>query len=246
MLTWFRLLFSAWVGVMRPFRRSTLPLSSIALVLSALSVEVEQLAVSPPTFARPADRSRRFPLRRESGGTRSVCASRLLAHLVPADGQVDLDGLSMVALIEGSSPQPPGLVLRLPGQPPWLLPPRPAGVRLVLLPRSMTAGLWQSFPACNDTFEPEAPPALSLLGQFPDHRDSRQRQLLEGLRQRCGGHVARDDVLPVFGYDHLRELLPPLLPVTCEDPPQAGGSSSLPPRSSFVSAVPSTSSQISS
>lgn len=222
MLTWFRLLFTAWVGVMQPFRRSTLPLASIALVLSALSVAVEQLAVSPPTFARPADRSRRFPLRRESGGTRSVCASRLLAHLVPADGQVDLDGLSMVALIEGSSPQPPGLVLRLPGQPPWLLPPRPAGVRLVLLPRSMTAGLWESFPACNDSLEPEAPAARSELGRFAASMDRSLKQALDGLRQRCDGQVASDDLLPLFGYAHLRDQLPALLPVSCDLAPQAG------------------------
>lgn len=201
---------------------------------------------APPSPSRPADRSSRFPLRRESGGTRALCVSRLLAHLVPSDGLVDLEGLTLVALIEGPSPQPPGLVVELPGRSPWRLPPRPAGVRMIALQQPVPTGLWQSFPACNDTFEPEAPPALSLLGQFPDHRDSRQRQLLEGLRQRCGGHVARDDLLPVFGYDHLRELLPPLLPVTCEDPPQAGGSSSLPLRSGFVSAVPSTSSQISS
>jgi hypothetical protein len=169
---------------------------------------------APPQ--RPSDRSSRFPLRRESGGTRSVCVSRLLAHLVPLDDQFDPGGGAVIGLIEGESPRPPALVVQLAGRPPLVLPPRPAGVRLVLLPTPPPLGLWESFPACNATAEPEAPPARSELLRRTVPLDLALQRTLQDLRSRCGGSVQRDGLLPVFGYEHLRDQLPAELPVSCE------------------------------
>ena len=66
---------------------------------------------SPPALTAQqsggsSDRSRRFPLRRESGGTRGACAARLLAQLVPPDGQLDPGREPILGLIEGDSPEP--------------------------------------------------------------------------------------------------------------------------------------------
>lgn len=175
---------------------------------------------------RPSDRSSRFPLRRESGGTRSACVSRLLAHLVPLDGQFDPGGGAVIGLIEGESPQPPALVVQLAGRESLLLPPRPAGVRLVLLPTPPPVGLWESFPACNATAEPEAPPARSELFRRSDPSDQPLQRALMDLRRRCGWSVQRDDLLPIFGYEHLREQLPAELPVSCDGYPSPGAAAS--------------------
>lgn len=174
--------------------------------------------------AAPSDSSRRFPLRRESGGTRSVCVSRLLAHLVPVNGLLDPGSAGLIALIEGESPQPSGLVLQLAGRAPWVLPPRPAGIRLLTLPPSFPPGLWESFPACNASAEPEAPPARSELVHRGDPDNRRLQLALLDLRRHCGGVVPRDGLLPVFGYEHLREQLPPELPVSCDSYPAAASS----------------------
>ena len=58
------------------------------------------------------DRSRRFPLRREGGGTRGACASRLVAHLVPLDGRLDPGSRPILGVIEGESPEMSPKVMR--------------------------------------------------------------------------------------------------------------------------------------
>jgi hypothetical protein len=109
---------------------------------------------------------------------------------------------------------------------PWMLPARPAGVRLLQLPKPVPLGLWMSFPVCNATGDSEAPPVISELMRRSDPVDWSLQRALLGLRHRCGGSVQRDLLLPVFGYEHLREQLPPELPITCEIYPSTSASAS--------------------
>lgn len=197
-----------------------------AAAVLLMVVLVQGLAADAAAPQRPSDRSRRFPLRRESGGTRSICVSRLLAHLVPVDGQFDPGSGAVIGLIEGDSQVQPALVVQLAGLQPLLLPPRPAGVRLVMLPTPTPLGPWESFPACNATAEPEAPPARSELLRRNEASDQPLQRALGDLRRRCGGSVQRDELLPIFRYEHLREQLPSELPVSCDGYSSPGASAS--------------------
>ena len=129
------------------------------------------LAPPPPPWSPPAsaiaqrsggspDRTRRFPLRREGGGTRGACAARLLAHLVPPEGLLDPGPEPILGLIEGDSPEPVPLVVRWPGSEAIEPAHRGAALRLLRLPGTIGPGLWESFPACEGSVEPQAPPAL--------------------------------------------------------------------------------------
>ncbi|MEB3168445.1 MAG: hypothetical protein VKK97_06900 [Synechococcaceae cyanobacterium] len=167
-----------------------------------------------------ADRSRRFPLRRESGGTRGACAARLLAHLVPEDGRLDPGPQPILGLIEGDSPEPVPLVTRWSGGE-WIEPARRgASVRLLRLPEPGGQGLWESFPACGGSAEPQAPPARSLLGSAPGSSrpapaDGAARAGLLTLWRQCGQRVSTAELLASWDYAHLAERLPPTLPVIC-------------------------------
>ncbi|MFN7900324.1 MAG: hypothetical protein ACK5N0_11795 [Synechococcaceae cyanobacterium] len=170
------------------------------------------------------DRSRRFPLRRESGGTRGACAARLLAHLVPEDGVLDTGPQPLLGLIEGDGPEPVPLVLRWPGGESIQPARRGASLRLLLLPAAPGAGLWESFPACEGSAEPQAPPARSLLASGPGDAARRTaREALRTLWNQCGQSVNTAELLDRWGYSHLADRLPTTLTVLCATPiPRAG------------------------
>jgi hypothetical protein len=171
-----------------------------------------------------SDRSRRFPLRREGGGTRGACASRLVAHLVPLDGRLDPGARPILGVIEGESPEPAPLVLRWSGGERIEPARRGASLRLLLLSAPVGSGLWESFPACEGSAEPMAPPARSLLGPTPGTAASPgaaaspERDALDALRRlwsRCGERIATAELLATWDYPHLADRLPPDLPVVC-------------------------------
>lgn len=164
-----------------------------------------------------SDRSRRFPLRREGGGTRGACASRLVAHLVPETGQLDPGTAALIGLIEGETPEPVALVLRLPGRD-WLLAPRRmASLRLFRLPQPLEEGLWESFPACDGPTEPQAPPARSLLlGPGERSVDPLSQAALLRLWRSCGATLPTEAVISGWSYGHLLDRLPQHLAVVCE------------------------------
>lgn len=198
-----------------------------------------------------ADPSRRFPLRREGGGTRGACAARLLAHLVPPDGHLDPGPDGILGVIEAEAPrqipqprpssspnaipwtgavQP--LVLRWPAGA-WIAPARPgASLRLLRLSGPAPGGEWFSFPACEGTAHPVAPPPSSQLRPSPGGpapaavaaraADARSRTALAELWRQCGGSVASQPLLAFWGFEELAHQLPASLPVVCaEAPPTA-------------------------
>lgn len=171
------------------------------------------------------DRSRRFPLRREGGGTRGACASRLVAHLVPLEGRLDPGPLPILGVIEGESPEPAPLVLRWSGGERIEPARRGASLRLLRLGAPVAPGLWESFPACEGSAEPVAPPARSLLGPTPGTAaaDGAAREALGALWRRCGERVATAAVLVSWNYPHLADRLPTTLPVVCFAPSLSGG-----------------------
>jgi hypothetical protein len=181
-------------------------------------------ALGLPAQAWASDRSTRFPMRREGGGTRSGCASRVLAPLVPAQDPLTLDAEPRLAVIEGPTPRPAPLVLRLGTTRLELAARREPSLRLVSLPPAPVAalaggtwnGLWESYPACEGAEEPVAPAALGWLRPPSSTEDS----VIQALWQRCGGTVATAALLSRFGYGHLQGLLPPQLAVICESAPQ--------------------------
>ncbi|MFM9072788.1 MAG: hypothetical protein ACKOOC_05210 [Cyanobium sp.] len=172
-----------------------------------------------------ADRTRRFPLRREGGGTRAACASRLVAHLVPEKGELDPGKAVVIGLIEGPTADSVPLVLRLGGQD-WMLPARPtATLRLFRLPQTPDGTLWESFPACEGTAEPQAPPARSLLLRPGDRPgDLPYQVLLKGLWSSCGRTIPREAAIGGWNYGQLLERLPKELAVVCDALPQGGAS----------------------
>ncbi len=186
---------------------------------------------APPLLLAQADRSsadqtRRFPLRREGGGTRGACAARLVAHLVPMDGLFDPRSQPILGVIEGDTPEAAPLVLRWPGGESIEPARRAASLRLLLLPGPTGPGLWESFPACEGGAEPQAPPARSLLGPPPGSAASPERDAREALRRlwsRCGESIATAGLLATWDYPHLADRLPPVLPVVCASPPRSGG-----------------------
>jgi hypothetical protein len=204
------------------------------VVLTPMPSSARPGAQPTPGAALIAERTRRFPLRREGGGTRAACASRLIAHLVPETGELDPGNGTLIGLIEGAAPQPVPLVLRATGQD-WVLAAKgTATLRLFRLPQPPDGSLWESFPACEGTAEPLAPPARSLLlrpGTRPGDRP--YQVLLQGLWRRCGQTMATGEAIKGWGYDHLLDRLPKDLVVVCEPlppsnpSPQATGSVSL-------------------
>lgn len=204
----------------------------------------------PPPLAGPlaqtpsgGDPSRRFPLRREGGGTRGACAARLVAHLVPPDGHFDPGAGGILAVMEGEAPresleskpnakgmatQPPSaapLVLRWPAGE-WIGPARPvASLRLLRLAGVAPVGEWFSFPACEGSADPLAPPPSSELRPSPSGptpaavaaraADSRSRAALAELWRHCGGQVASQPLLAFWGFADLADQLPATLPVVC-------------------------------
>ena len=164
------------------------------------------------------DRSRRFPLRREGGGTRGACASRLVAHLVPLDGRLDPVEGPILGVIEGESPEPAPLLLRWSGGERIEPARRGASLRLLLLSAPVGSGVWESFPVCEGSAEPLAPPARSLLGPTPGAAASPERDARDALRRlwsRCGERIATAELLAAWDYPHLADRLPPVLPVVC-------------------------------
>ncbi|MFM9090098.1 MAG: hypothetical protein ACKOPT_18645, partial [Cyanobium sp.] len=147
-----------------------------------------------------ADRTRRFPLRREGGGTRAACASRLMAHLVAENGELDPGNAALIGLIEGPTPQAVPLVLRVNGQD-WVLATEGAAtLRLFRLPKLPDGSLWESFPACEGTAEAMAPPPRSLLlrpGARPADRP--YQELLKILWSQCGQTVATGEAIRGWG-----------------------------------------------
>jgi hypothetical protein len=165
------------------------------------------------------DRSRRFPLRRESGGTRGACAARLLAHLVPEDGVLIPGPQPLLGVIEGEGPEPVPLVSRWPGGESIQPARHGASLRLLLLPAAPGGGLWESFPACEGSAEPQAPPARSLLAIGPGDAARRAAGAdLRALWRQCGQSVNTAELLDRWGYSHLADRLPASLTVLCATP----------------------------
>lgn len=209
------LALAAWLGPPLPLWRLPLPLrwSGAPATLTA-----QQGGGS-------ADRTRRFPLRREGGGTRGACAARLVAHLVPPGGQLDPGPAPILGLIEGDSPEPAPLVLRWPGGEAIEPARRGASLRLLLLPGTVGNGLWESFPACEGSAEPQAPPARSLLSPAPGAAAANRaaREALRALWRQCGQRITTATLLATWDYPHLADQLPPTLPVICATPASSGG-----------------------
>lgn len=180
------------------------------------------------------DPSRRFPLRREGGGTRGACAARLLAHLVPADGHFDPGNDGILGVIEGEAPQAStrgvtSLVLRWPAGE-WIAPARPgASLRLLRLAGPAPVGEWFSFPACEGNADPVAPPPSSQLRPSPSGpsptaaaaraADARSRAALAELWRHCGREVASQPLLVLWGLANRVDALPANLPVVCSVEP---------------------------
>lgn len=216
-----------------------IPLALLLPLSLGFATPAAQLAQAPSG----GDPSRRFPLRREGGSTRTGCAGRLLAHLVPPDGHFDPGAGGILAVIEGEGPResptskssPKGianeprpvapLVLRWSGG--WQIEPARsvASLRLVRLAGPSPVGEWFSFPACEDTAEPSAPPASSQLrpspsGPAPAARvaraaDAASRAALGELWRQCGGRVASQPLLAIWDFSDLASKLPDTLPVVC-------------------------------
>lgn len=210
-----------------------------------MAIGLPLVEMNMPSLARPgahptpgasqiADRTRRFPLRREGGGTRAACASRLIAHLVPESGELDPGQEVFIGLIEGPTPQSVPLVVRATGQDWVMAAKRTATLRLLRLPQRPDGSLWESFPACEGTAEALAPPARSLLLRAGSRPADRPYQLLlQDLWRRCGQTMATGEAIKGWGYEHLLDRLPKDLAVACEalppgnPSPQATGSVSL-------------------
>jgi hypothetical protein len=148
----------------------------------------------------------------------------LVAHLVPLDGRLDPGPLPILGVIEGESPEPAPLVLRWSGGE-RIEPARPgASLRLLRLGAPAASGLWESFPACEGSAEPMAPPARSLLGPAPAAAtDGAARDALGALWRRCGERLATAELLARWSYPHLADRLPLTLPVVCVGPSPRGG-----------------------
>ncbi|MEB3254784.1 MAG: hypothetical protein VKJ05_00205 [Synechococcaceae cyanobacterium] len=202
------------------------------------------------------DPSRRFPLRREGGGTRGACAARLLVHLVPPEGHVDPGPDGILGVIEAEAPrqipqprpesrpnslsstgvQP--LVLRWPAGE-WIAPARPgASLRLLRLAGLAPQGEWFSFPACEGSADPVAPPPSSQLRPSPGGAapaaaaaraaDARSRAALAALWRQCGAWVDSAPLLAFWGFADLAGQLPARLPVVCAVAPPTAPRSPLP------------------
>jgi hypothetical protein len=147
-----------------------------------------------------------------------------VAHLVPPDGRLDAGAVPILGLIEGDTPEPVPLVLRWPGGERLEPARRGASLRLLQLPAPIAPGLWESFPACEGSTEPQAPPARSLLIPPPGAAaDRAAREALRHLWRRCGESVATAGLLALWEYPHLADRLPSRLPVVCSVLPPAGG-----------------------
>lgn len=183
------------------------------------------LALASPATAVAGDNSRRFPMHREAGGSRDLCLARRVAHLVPLNGRFAPGPSRWIALLEGESPEPRPLQLRLESIGTWTLAARPAGVRVFRVPAIDHPVVWESFPLCSDPGEEGgllgAPPARSLLVPRTAPEESGGRSELESLSRSCGGTVASADLLRAFAYEHLIDQLPARLSVHCETLPLA-------------------------
>lgn len=221
----------------------------LALLLP-LSPGFAPAAQGAPVAQAPSggDPSRRFPLRREGGGTRTFCAARLVAHLVPQDGHFDPGPGGILGVIEGEAPRAPQkrvapLVLRWNDG--WQIEPARSGASLRLVRLAgppvagpLWAGEWFSFPACEGTAEPSAPPASSRLRPSPTGpspaavaaraADASSRVALAELWRHCGGQVESQPLLAFWDFPHLADQLPASLPVVCSQAPPTAPRSPLP------------------
>ena len=195
-------------------------------IQAALAAFLLFLALVAPK-ATAGDNSRKFPAYREAGGSRDLCLSRKVAHLVPLDSRFAPGKARRIALLEGQGPDPRPLMVRLESIGLWTLPPRPAGVRLLTIPSVDREVLWESFPRCQDADQPEglsgAPPARSLLEPLPGADDQQAVLEIQRLSRACGGTIATAALLAAFSYEHLMGQLPERLPVFCEGLSGASG-----------------------
>lgn len=163
---------------------------ALALLASPLLI----LASSFPALAqtKPSAQRSTFPGRRVGGGTRAVCSSRPLAHLVPLDSVYTPDSQRLIGLLEGpsQSPVPVKLVFRPRENSPAgssgsptppvspasrLLPATGAGITLFSAPPLQAPLVWESSYVCEveksadantnllDFVSSASPPPLTLL-----------------------------------------------------------------------------------
>ncbi|MFN9630296.1 MAG: hypothetical protein ACK59A_08720 [Cyanobacteriota bacterium] len=159
---------------------------------------------------------------RSSGGTRSTCLN-VWAHLVPSSNRFGPGANRLIALLQGSSPQPTAMTLQFSTPAGELLGEQTLaalgeGIRLLTLSGSTASGLktplvWESFPSCR----PNKPPTRStLIPGTALPMDDPSQQALAQLGESCGGSVATAPLLRVFGMEEFIAKLPPTLQVRCE------------------------------
>ncbi len=171
-----------------------------------------------------ADQSSSFPAFREGGGSRGVnCPGRRVAHLVPENGRFEPGSQRLIAVLEGDTPQPRPLGVRIAALGDWSLEPEAAGLRLISIPAIDRPLLWESFPRCGAEGEgAEAPPARTWLETTATRErssgraaDQSVRLQLQRLSRACGTTVTTAPLLQAFGLEHLAAELPAELPVRC-------------------------------
>jgi hypothetical protein len=180
-----------------------------------------------------------FPGRRIGGGTRGLCSSRLLAHLVPASSVFSPGKTGYLGILEGpsTSPSPLEVTFRpLRGQATvdgaksaaqrLVLPASAPGITLFTLPMAKAPTVWESAYLCPGTptkaaqgdplnfVATESPPARSLLVQDATRDDAAVQAALQKLRQACGSTVPRAEVGASFGLtDLITSQWPERIPV---------------------------------
>ena len=139
----------------------------LARVLLAAAVaiapwpEQASLAQSSGKPSASSDLRSRFPGRRVGGGTRGVCTSRFVAHLVPSSSVYAPGSVPVLALLQGPSPEASPLLMEfrpylpgglasagaVPGQQ-VRLPASEAGITLFNLPPLPGPTVWESSYLC--------------------------------------------------------------------------------------------------
>jgi hypothetical protein len=217
------------------------PIRRAAWIAAAL-VAFAPLVLRLPAAHAQSDLRKSFPGRRVGGGTRGDCASRLLAHLVPASSVFAPGQVRYLGVLEGPSPSPNPLELTF--KPVGahgradrsmaeghsrVLPPGGLGITLVTLPEVKVPTVWESTYVCPEAVaapaqgDPlsfvatESPPTLSLLlDDVPSKEDVAVQAALVRLHQSCGSSVPRKELGAAFGLDDLfTAQWPERIPVRC-------------------------------
>ena len=191
-------------------------------------------------WADPASRSV-FPSRRVGGGTRGDCSSRMLAHLVPSNGEFSPASDGLIGLVEGQAASPRPLAVSFKPLRSWQAGTTDSGatikelqlsaqgpsVRLLRIGPVKEPMVWESAYLCGDAtstsssdplayIQTISPPALSLLKPAGVSKGGADRLALQKLASACGAQVSREQVIAAFGLQEMAAALTPTLPVICQ------------------------------